>query len=145
MWFTVAWTFCKEVIWPFIKKYWIYIVAALIILAVLIYVAVLRGNISDLNKTVKERDDTIATQQYEMANLKNELVNREKDIAYQKDVIELLEKLKQKEIIREKYYNTRVETNNTIVGEYAKDQNIVPVLCQIDRYFGLTSELCDGK
>lgn len=136
---TVFWT---KVLKPFIKKYWWVILLAVVIVIVVFYIMWLQRSISNLEETVQKKEDLIAKQAFEMAMMVNELANREKDLDYKDKIIALLNETKEKEIIREKHYHTQIENNKVIVEEYERDENLLPVLCKIESYFGITSDEC---
>lgn len=136
---TVFWT---KVLKPFIKKYWWVILLAVVIVIVVFYIMWLQRSISNLEETVQKKEDLIAKQAFEMTMMVNELANREKDLDYKDKIIALLNETKEKEIIREKHYHTQIENNKVIVEEYERDENLLPVLCKIESYFGITSDEC---
>lgn len=136
---TVFWT---KVLKPFIKKYWWVILLAVVIVILVFYIMWLQRSISNLEETVQKKEDLIAKQAFEMAMMVNELANREKDLDYKDKIIALLNETKEKEIIREKHYHTQIENNKVIVEEYERDENLLPVLCKIESYFGITSDEC---
>lgn len=120
----------------FCSKYWPYILALAVILIVGGYFWYLKSCIADLEK---ERDDWEAAYTelaYDIALLRSELSGREKEISYYKEKVLLLEDLKEREVIREKHYHTQIENNKTIIEKYNEDQDLFPVFCQIDSYFG---------
>jgi len=144
MWVAIT-VFWQNVLKPFIKKYWWVLLLMLVVVVVFLYIMWLHRSISSLEETVKQKEDLIARQAFEMAMMVNELANREKDLEYKDKIISLLNETKVKEIIREKHYHTQIENNKTIVENYEKDENLLPVLCKIESYFGITSDECVTK
>lgn len=126
----------------FFLKYWyVFVILAIIVLAFFYWLS-LTKKIESLQKENKEQADYIATLDYLISNYENELRNRDTDLRYKDQLLDLTSKMKVREIIREKYFNTVTIENKKIVEEYAKTQNELPVLCAIDRSFGIVTADC---
>ena len=131
-------------IWEVIKniwsKYWPYILAGILILCVVGYIAYLRSCISDITKDKEDLEKEYTEQAYEMALLRADISGQAKEISYYQKRISLLEELKEREVIREKHYHTQIENNKTIIERYDEDKNLLPIYCKIDAYFGATTD-----
>jgi len=137
--FSVAFKIIKD----FVLKYWYVVLIALLVLAVLAYVGVLRYRLVRVNRENERLTTELIEQQFIISSLKEEVARFKKERVYRDKLIKVLEEMKREEIIREKHFHTQVENNKTVVEKYEETNDLLPVFCEIDRYFGITTDQCE--
>lgn len=137
--FAVAFKYIKD----FVSKYWYIFLITLLIVTIGIYVGVLRYRIGRLERQNSRLSEEIVEYRFMVSSMKESESHYKKEIAFRDSLIEVLKEMKKEEVIREKHYHTQIENNKTIAEKYEETNDLLPVFCQIDLYFGITSDMCE--